>query len=119
MKEFVRNRDRRTDGQTDGERGKEYMYIEALLDVTHVSLISVVSWREMFGLMNNSASSHSTPSGSGTGCSLNIMFFSKILKYSELFPFSVFPRCQCVNTTRQVEHQRCSRTGRVQKNHKF
>ena len=28
-----------------------------------------------------------------------------------------FPRCQCVY--RQVENQRCSRTGRVQKNHKI
>ena len=34
----------------------------------------------------------------GTGCSLNIVFFSKILKYSRLWPFSVFPRCQCVYT---------------------
>ena len=25
-------------------------------------------------------------------------FFSKILKYSGLWPFSVFPRCQCVYT---------------------
>ena len=31
-----------------------------------------------------------------TGCSLNIMFFSKILEYSGLLPFSVFPLCQCV-----------------------
>ena len=33
-----------------------------------------------------------------TGCSLNIVFFSKILKFSRLWPFSVFPRCQCVYT---------------------
>ena len=49
--------------------------------------------------------------------------FSKILKDSGLLPFSVFPRCQWVylvyTHTRQVEHQRCSRTGRVQKNHKI
>ena len=32
------------------------------------------------------------------GCSLNIVFFPKILKYSRLWPFSVFPRCQCVYT---------------------
>ena len=38
--------------------------------------------------------------------------FSKILIY---FPDSVFSRC---TNTRQVEHQRCSRTGRVLKNHK-
>ena len=45
--------------------------------------------------------------------------FSEILKYSGLWPFSVFPRCQCVYTIRQVEHQRCSRTGRVQTITKF
>ena len=33
-----------------------------------------------------------------TGCSLDIVIFSKILKYSGLLPFSVFPRYQCVNT---------------------
>ena len=45
-------------------------------------------------------------------------FFSKILKYSGLWSFSAFPLCQCI-PTRQVEHQRCSRTGRVQKHHKI
>ena len=45
--------------------------------------------------------------------------FSEILKCSGLWPFYVFPRCQCVYTTRQVEHQRCSRTSRVQKNPKI
>ena len=55
-----------------------------------------------------------------TGCSLNIVFFPKILEYSRLCPFSVFPWCQCVYThTRQVQHQRGSRTDRVQKNHKI
>ena len=34
----------------------------------------------------------------GTGCSLNIVFFWKIFKYSRLWSFSVFPRCQCVYT---------------------
>ena len=29
-----------------------------------------------------------------TGCSLNIVFFSRILKYPRLLPFSVFPRYQ-------------------------
>ena len=52
-----------------------------------------------------------------TGCSLNIVFFSKNLKYipdSDLYPFPAL----CTQTTkRQVEHQRCSRTGRVQKDH--
>ena len=53
-----------------------------------------------------------------TGCSLNIVvFFSKILKYSGLFPFSLGVGV-CTHT-RQVEHQRCSRTDRVQKNHKI
>ena len=33
-----------------------------------------------------------------TGCSLNVVFFPKILRYSRLWPFSVFPRCQCVYT---------------------
>ena len=47
-----------------------------------------------------------------TGCSINIVSFPKILKYSGLWPFSVFPR-----HIRQVEHQCCSRTGRIQKNH--
>ena len=47
---------------------------------------------------------------------INYFFFQKNLIYSGLWPFSVFPRCQCMCThARQVEHQRCSRTGRVQK----
>ena len=33
-----------------------------------------------------------------TGCSLKFVFFPKILKYSGLWPFSIFPRCQCVYT---------------------
>jgi len=33
-----------------------------------------------------------------TGCSLSIVFFPKILKYSGLWPFSVFLRRQCVYT---------------------
>ena len=33
-----------------------------------------------------------------TECSLNIVFFQKILEYSELWSFSVYPRCQCVYT---------------------
>ena len=48
-----------------------------------------------------------------TGCSLNIVFFPKILKYSGLCSPSV---SVCVHT-RQVEHHRCSRTGIVQKNY--
>ena len=34
-----------------------------------------------------------------TGCSLNIVFFPKILKYSGLLPFNVFPAVSvCVHT---------------------
>ena len=44
--------------------------------------------------------------------------FFKILKYSGPWHLSVFPLGVSVCThTRQVEHQRCSRTGRVQKTH--
>ena len=48
-----------------------------------------------------------------TGCSLNIVFFSRILKYSGLLPFSVFPWCQCVYTqqtgrTPALQHNRQS-----------
>ena len=51
-----------------------------------------------------------------TGCSLNIVFFPKILNYSGL---SLFPPGVRVYThTRQVKHQLCSGTGRVQTNHK-
>ena len=38
--------------------------------------------------------------GLGTWCSLNIVFFPKILEYSGLWSFSVFPWCQCVYTHR-------------------
>ena len=55
-----------------------------------------------------------------TGCSLNIVFFSKILKYIPDSVLSRFPLGVSVCThIRQVEHQRCTRTGRVQKNHKI
>ena len=40
---------------------------------------------------------HGTPAAC-TRCSFNIMFFSKVSKYSGLLPFSVFSRCQCVYT---------------------
>ena len=32
---------------------------------------------------------------------LNILSFWKILKYSGLFPFSIFPRCQCLYTHKE------------------
>ena len=38
------------------------------------------------------------PPANATGCSLNIIFFLKILEYSGLWSFSVVPRCQCVYT---------------------
>ena len=49
--------------------------------------------------------------GLATGCSLNIVFFPKILKYFGLWPFSVFPWCQCVYYTHQE-----GRTPALQKN---
>ena len=53
---------------------------------------------------------------SGTGCSLNIVFFSDFIKiFRTLFSLGI---SVCTHT-RQVENQRCSRTGRVQKNHKI
>ena len=45
-----------------------------------------------------------------TGCSLNIVFFLKILKYSGLWSFFVFPLYQCVYT-----HQ-AGRTPALQQN---
>ena len=57
-------------------------------------------------------------SPSNTGCSLNIVFFPKILNYSGLCPF--FPFGVCVRThTGQEDIQRCSRTGTVRKIRKF
>ena len=54
-----------------------------------------------------------------TGCSLDIVFFPKILNIPDsglsLFFFDV---SMCTHT-RQVEHQRRSRTDRVQKNETF
>ena len=50
-----------------------------------------------------------TDIGSDTSA-LNFVFFPKILKYFGLWPFSVFPRCQCVYT-----HQ-AGRTPALQQN---
>ena len=47
-----------------------------------------------------------------TGCSLYNVFFPKILKYSGLWPFSVFPRCQC----QCVYTQQAGRTPALQQN---
>ena len=46
-----------------------------------------------------------------------LCFFPKIFKYSGLWPFSVFPLCQCVYTHQAGRKRGCSRIGRVQKNH--
>ena len=52
-----------------------------------------------------------------TGCSLNIVFF-RIFKNISNSGLSLFSLGVSVCThTRQVENQRCNRTGRVQKNH--
>ena len=54
-------------------------------------------------------------SKSYTGCSLNIVFFRRFYYiFRTLFSLDV---SACTHT-RQVEHQRCSRTGRVKKNSK-
>ena len=50
---------------------------------------------------------------------LNIVFFQKILDYSELWSFSVSLGVSVCTHTMQLEHQRGSRTDRVQKNHKI
>ena len=52
-----------------------------------------------------------------TGCSLNIVFFSKISKYIPDSGLSLFPLGVSVCTQWQVKNQRCSRTVRDQKNH--
>ena len=51
-----------------------------------------------------------------TGCSLNIVFFSEDF---EIFRTLFSLGASVCTHTRQVEHQRCGRTGRVQKNHKL
>ena len=54
---------------------------------------------------------------SHTGCSLNIVFFSKILKYIPDSGLSRFPLSVNVCTQWQVKHRRRRRTCRIQKNH--
>ena len=56
-----------------------------------------------------------------TGCSLNIVFFSKILKYipdfgNSRFFLGVYNGLHARTTKWQVEYQRYSRTGKVKKN---
>ena len=55
----------------------------------------------------------------GTGCSLNIVFFSEDFKIFRILDFLCTPSVSVCSHTRQVENQRCSRTGRVPKNHKI
>ena len=50
-----------------------------------------------------------------TGCSLKIVFFSKILKYIPDSDLSRFPLGVSVCTQWQVKHRHCSRTCRIQK----
>ena len=54
-----------------------------------------------------------------TGCSLNIVFFSEDFKMFWSLAFACFPSVFVCTHTRQVERQRCSRTGRGQKNNKI
>ena len=51
-----------------------------------------------------------------TGCSLNIVFFRRFYYIFRTLLSLVVSVC---THARQVEHQRCSRTGRVQKIHKI
>ena len=44
--------------------------------------------------------------------------FFRILKIFRTLAFLCFPSASVCVYTRQVEHHRCSKTGRVQKNHK-
>ena len=53
---------------------------------------------------------------SPTGCSLNIVFFSEFFKIFRTLSSLGVSLC---TQSRQVENQRCCRTGRVQKNHKI
>ena len=68
------------------------------------------------GVSNTHVYAHLRVLDVGTGCSLNIVFFSKILKYIPNSGLSRFPLGVSVWTQWQVKHQRCSRTCRV-KNH--
>ena len=54
-----------------------------------------------------------------TGCSLNIVFFPNFLNIPDYGLSLVFLGVSVCTHTRQVEHQHCSGTGRVQKNHKI
>ena len=67
--------------------------LRAFLSIILIAYMLPPSWRKLRKTSFIILSSHLY-----TGCSLNIVFFPKILKYSGLWPFSVFPRCQCVYT---------------------
>ena len=81
----------------------------------HLSGVSVVVRRAAGPLEGRSVMA----SWRYTGCSLNILFFSKYFIIFRNLVFLCFPSVSVCVHSRQVEHQRCSRTGRVQKNHKF
>ena len=72
-----------------------------------------LSTRDATGLETNPIAENEIGCTKYTGCSLNIVFFPKILNVSD-YGLSLFSLGICVCThIRQVEHQRCSRTSRV------
>ena len=62
-----------------------------------ISLESILLFLFSSFVLNSSRNSHILFIAC-TGCSLNIVFFLKILEYSGLWSFSVFPWYQCVYT---------------------
>ena len=92
--------DQRNTQQTSwGFKGKWYLQKVHTLDFENIQ-----DW-----LVNSSA----------TGCSLSIGFSPRFKNIPDS-GFLCFPLCVRVCThTRQVENQRCSTTGRVQKNHRI
>ena len=100
--------DRRTDRVIHREvslpiRKKRVSYIRNSEDSCNLRQEAISTYYFFTGLLRDLLS---------TRCSLNIVFFQKILEYSGLWPISVFPRCQCVYT-----HQ-AGRTPALQQNWK-
>ena len=88
----------------------EFWWMNALRGYCYVFRI----WKYLYHINEEKSHSKCHFSHSGTGCSLNIVFYSEFFKiFRTLFSLGV---SMCTHT-RQVEHQRCSRTGRIQKNH--
>ena len=54
-----------------------------------------------------------------TGCSLNIVFFSKFLKYCGLLPFFVVPQFQCVYTHQAGRTPALQQKWQSSENHTF